>query len=183
MPVTERQVQAKFWERRNPGFQLMISNFTPLGWHEADLWCVSKAGYAHEYEIKLTRSDFKADADKTDRTKLRPEWDEKLERRIWRRGQGENKYARLEAGEGPRRFFYLVPDGLLTVDDLPKFAGLVTFTTGRWWKFRIVRAAPSLHSKPALPKDIERAREAFYWRYWRLIGRFQKSSKNMEDGG
>ena len=43
----------------------IIPTYTPPGWWECDVCEITDAGYMHEFEIKMTRGDFRADAKKT----------------------------------------------------------------------------------------------------------------------
>ena len=61
--LSERLIQKKLYHRLF-GNRLVLPNFTPNGWFECDIWVLTKSGYGREYEIKLTVSDFKADAKK-----------------------------------------------------------------------------------------------------------------------
>ena len=84
----------------NPRINIIVPNVSwGLGFnYECDLLVVTKAGYATEIEIKVTRSDIKADFSK-------------------RHTHGSKKI---------RRFFYAVPDYLSNCDLLPTDCGLIS---------------------------------------------------------
>ena len=62
--MTERDIQIAIWWAWGKAGHCCMPNYTPRDWWECDVFCVSKAGYFTEYEIKLTAQDFRADAQK-----------------------------------------------------------------------------------------------------------------------
>ena len=149
--LTERSIQCGLYLSLRAGCRLVVPNFTPARWFECDLWAVTNAGYATEYEIKLTRSDFLADAAKRDRLGL--------------------KHDRVHAGDpaGPSRFYYVMPEGLVAPEDVPAWAGIKTARPARLRRYAMVdetRPAPKLHRYKAAERDVQRAARNFYFRYW-----------------
>lgn len=144
--------------RRN----LVCPNYTPRKWWECDVFELTESGYFNEYEIKLTRSDFKADSKKIERTYNWQANEEKI--RV--------KHELLAAGEitGPSRFFYVVPEGLITVEEVPAWAGLITCKVNHPARRfcvvdQVVKNAPRLHKQKADPKVVEHVRSIFYYRF------------------
>ena len=43
----------------------------------------------------------------------------------------------------PQKFYYCVPENLITADEVPEYAGLVYYT--RWGSFKEIKKAPKLH--------------------------------------
>jgi len=72
---------------------------------ESDIIAVTKTGYLVEYEVKISRADFLADRRKT-------KWKE---------------YA-IFYDKAPKHFYYIIPEGIAKIEELPSFAGLITFT-------------------------------------------------------
>jgi hypothetical protein len=151
--MTERTIQnALFDDLNRKGYQLACPNYTPFRWHESDLFAVTRAGMGVEFEIKISRSDFKADASKL------------------------YKHERMANADpvGPSRFFYVVPDGLITVEEVPAWAGLiyVRVWTSDYHASRIVfheiKKAPKRHRYAVPQKVIDHMRGVFYWRFWNL---------------
>lgn len=70
---------------------------------EVDVLSILKSGYVSEFEVKISRSDFKADAKKAK----------------WK--YFEN---RIETGI-PNYFSYACPEGLITKEEVQDFAGLI----------------------------------------------------------
>lgn len=117
------------------GHGWICGNFQTATLPECDLVSVNPRGLLCEWEIKLSRSDFKADTKKTGK------------HRALATGEGYEQHQR-----GKRLtlrlaccsyFSYVCPSGLLTLEDLPAYAGLVWVDPqGR---VVIKRAAPIVH--------------------------------------
>lgn len=75
---------------------------------EADCLSLNKNGFAHEFEVKVSRSDFKADLKKS-------KWvyfENRVERAI------------------PNYFSYACPTGLIQISEIPAYAGLIYLEGG-----------------------------------------------------
>ena len=181
--MNEHKVQNRLYRDLWNGSQLLVPNYTPAGWWECDMLQVTKSGYGIEHEIKLTRSDFMADAKKS---KDDPAgwWKFCAERKKWsEENKGIamkdrppvpeqkqlNKHQLMAQGSplGPKQFYYVTPEGLIDEGELPDFAGLKTFKDGRH-KIKTVVKAPVLHKNKVSEKVLEHARGVFYYRYWNL---------------
>lgn len=102
---------------------------TYLDQFEMDVMRLNRQGYVTEYEIKISRSDFKNDAKKG--------------RIVY--GRSTNKYEKYENKKSKsNRFFYVVPKDLIGVDEVPTFAGLIYYDE-RFGSFQIVKNAPMMH--------------------------------------
>lgn len=155
--MNEREVQRRMWLLGHARYRVFLPNYTPKDWWECDMFGVTKAGYFHEYEIKLTRADFMADA--------------KKERKRWGAWGTppvlENKHELLTARSvnGPALFWYVVPEGLVDASEVPEWAGL------QMWKKNhnyatVVKDAPRLHRTKIDQAIIEHALGVCYFRYW-----------------
>lgn len=131
-------------------------------WHEADLVYITKSGYSTEFEVKISRGDFKADANKRCG-------------RIW-------KAEYLQQGKGVNYFYYVVPKGLLNLSDIPSHAGLIEVDLNEYWSNRIsyIKKAPMLHKekKEWIKNHIY---EKAYYRYLDKITRpaIRKSDEEL----
>jgi hypothetical protein len=147
--------------RRN----FVIPRYSPRNWWECDVFELTAAGYFREYEIKLTRGDFLADA--------------KKDARDWNRNITRVKYHQLQAGDpaGPVQFWYVTPQGMLRPGDLPPWAGHIEFEwrPGMTWaiKEHEVVKARRLHNHTVDPKVVGDVNRTCYWRMHDL---FQKRS-------
>lgn len=129
----------------------VVPNYTPRQWWECDVFEVTKTGYMREYEVKVTRGDFFADAKK------------EMEEGPYQFGVIRpmvKKHDLLAAGDprGPSAFYYVTPPGLIQPHELPVWAGLIeiemrevmTYVGGGYGKVRRlveteVKKAPRLH--------------------------------------
>lgn len=156
MNHVERQVQRALFIAGRSAYTLMMPNYTPDDWWECDLFAVTKAGYFHEHEIKVSIEDFRADSRKVDRGYKRP--------RV-------TKHQRLKEAypKGPSRFFYVTPAGLLRTPEIPRWAGLKTF---EWYEqyqcymLKTEKKAPQIHREYVAEGVIEHARGVGYYRFW-----------------
>lgn len=104
---------------------------------ESDFIAVTRAGMIHEVEVKVSRSDFKADL-------------KKVNRHLHLSGKGVTitspyrgeQHERL-AERRPNYFWYAAPYGLIKVEELPPYAGLIE--VGDFMPQR--KSAPRIHSK------------------------------------
>lgn len=162
--MTEAQIQNALYEHLLRKAKLACPNYTTPDWWEADLWVLSPAGYATEYEVKCTKADFKNDALKTG--------DRWAVRRAQKAGLPLlTKHQRLEQHDpkGPSRFYFVCPRGLITEADLPPWAGLIEIGVYRGGLTpSFTRLAPQLHRQKVQDKVINHCRSVFYYRFWNL---------------
>lgn len=128
MELTEKLIIAALmqWEMEYGNKQVVLPNATAVYRWEADLLAITKAYYVHEYEVKLSLADFKADFRK------------KVKHKILDGGYSWFK---------PNYFWYAVGFDL-DVALLPPYAGLLTITiNGDKISINTVKVAPRLHTK------------------------------------
>jgi hypothetical protein len=157
--LTEAKIQYDLYLHLRSRMHMLLPNYTPAGWYEADAWHFQKNGYCTEYEVKVSRADFKNDAKKQQRYR-------------WGDCRGAPKHARLQLGDeaGPNRFWYVTPPGLIKPDELPEFAGLLEASPEPFrHKLNRIKEAPFLHrAKREVPwREI---RISLTHRYWQLRG-------------
>ena len=162
--MTARDIQRRIiWDgyRRN----FVLPNYTPIGWFECDVFELTKAGFFREYEIKISRSDFVADA-----KKLRQRWEDG-----WKPPEKKHDLLANQHLRGPSRFYFCTPEGLICRTMIPDWAGWITFShqpnRSFPWSVHpyIERQAPVLHRCKALPELRSRALESVYWRFHTLL--------------
>jgi len=135
---------------------------------ESDVLALKPSGMLIEYEIKLSVSDFRADAKKSCKDRFNT----------------FSRYDFLLSGKGANKFYYVMPKDILDKvrDEIPDFAGIITVNkVGRSYKdldtgqqvyydiYRpcIVRKPKTLHSRKF---DIsEQLKTAMYWKAWNMI--------------
>lgn len=112
----------------------ITTRFTGYGLSECDVISISKSDYIYEYEIKISRSDFKADFNKN-KHKLMTERNCTLIKEsndIW--------YLT------PNYFNFVVPKDLVSVEEIPEYAGLIYLNGSQ---FEVIKKAPLIHKTKA----------------------------------
>lgn len=99
---------------------LIIPNFYLNSPFEMDVCKITKAGIVYEYEIKISRSDYKNDFKKGGKHDL------------IKQGKRACNY-----------FFFVVPEGLISKDEVPDYCGLYYYT--KHDSFHLVKGAKKLH--------------------------------------
>jgi hypothetical protein len=183
--MTEREIQAALWLRNHQRFCVLMPNDTPRGWWECDLFGVTKAGYFHEFEVKLTVADYRKDAKKhSGFTWVRGE-NGMMEKRT-----GQSKHSKIGQSVGPSRFWYVVPDGLLQGEAVPEWAGLQTLRLhddgygSKRVYCRTVKQAPQLHRVKIDDQIIRHAMGVCYYRYWHerdALDRFRRDELSRRE--
>lgn len=119
-----------------------------IGSTELDIFSVTKSMYVYEYEVKISRSDFFADKKKIQKhLKYKKAYEEKI-----------------IDGFVPRYFYYVCPEELLTIEDIPEYAGLMYYHT-KIDDYRTIKQAPSLHKQKATESIYEQIVDKCYYRY------------------
>jgi hypothetical protein len=134
MEYTEQKIIKKLYIKI--AAKIGSPNIYAFRW-ESDLLMITNSGYAVEYEIKLSLSDFKADFKKKGSIKS---YDRDAD---WKsRISYNSKSDDLLSGKGSNRFYYVCPEGLIPIEEIPDYAGLI-YVTDRYIK--IIKKAPLLH--------------------------------------
>ena len=117
----------------------ITTRFTGMGLQECDVISVSKSDYIYEYEIKISRQDFKKDFLKEKHNHILNE-----------------KFTYVRKGEQLFRvcnyFNYVVPKDLISVEEVPEYAGLIYINED--FTFEIVKKPKLLHKVKATPDFI-----------------------------
>jgi hypothetical protein len=105
-----------------------------MGLMECDVLSISKADYIYEYEVKISRADFKKDFIKEKHTFIINE-----------------KYTRIRKGELvyllPNYFNFVTPKDLISIDEVPDYAGLIYMNEDS--SFTIIKKPKLLHKTKA----------------------------------
>jgi hypothetical protein len=142
---------------RGNGYEIVIPNFHLNGGWEMDLCRITPAGVVYEYEIKISRADYFQDFKKG--------YDSFGGHVV------KNKHDLLKWGElDVNRFFFVLPEGLVKLDELPSYAGLITYKGG--W-FTPIRGGKMLRKKFNI--DYKGLAESLSYRESILRGRVRYS--------
>lgn len=171
-----------------------MDNLFVFRW-ESDKLIETKTGYIYEFEIKISKADFKNDfKNKGDKHAILgwkndggqvylPSFLERCEemeeraknspRSIYTIGyrQSNEKYYRIERFKRPNKFYYAVPEGLIQPEEVPAYAGLiwVTNTGGLIEK----KKAPYIHKDKYNDAELKLGEKFYYhmvdWKraFWR----------------
>lgn len=108
----------------------ITTRFTGMGLMECDVLSISKSNYIYEYEIKISRADFKKDFIKKKHTNIINE-----------------KYTKVIKGETiyllPNYFNFVTPKNLIKIDEVPEYAGLIYMNEDG--SFDIIKKPKLLH--------------------------------------
>lgn len=169
---------ALYWRAR-PKADLVVPNVHFL-MGEQDFLEITKAGFAYEYEIKVSRSDYLADFKKV----VVESWQQ-----CSRMEKGPVYKHKVLAGEQPRevemswgnrvllkvpkRFFFVVPEGMVSPDEVPDYAGLiyaVRVPRVKTMMLRRIKQARSIDgAKKITPGEREQLLTSVYYRYWKHV--------------
>lgn len=169
---------------------------------ESDKLIWTKSGYIYEFEIKISRSDFKNDfkhkkekhivlastiaRDKAREIQMSLFEQKEQENRHWNREMLERRYGDIDAMAKDKRmpnyFYYAVPTGMLEPDEVPPYAGLIYIDSEyRYVKqsYRIVKEAPQLHKTKYTDAELNLG-EKFYYN-WQTALRHQHDAAKRAD--
>lgn len=128
---TEKLMQQKLQTYRTTA-RYVLQNLYVFGW-ESDILFLSRTGFWTEIEIKISRADFKAD--------------------LKNKAGKHSALADPSVMTKPNQFFYAVPEGLVTPEEIPEYAGLLTVGQ-QWQSARTVKPAPWLHRQKTSPESL-----------------------------
>jgi hypothetical protein len=156
----ERQVQdAVYVHCAIKNHEIIVPNSCVFGW-EADVITVNKTGFISEYEIKVSRSDFKADA-KKERARILVDPNDTT----W--------FGKTITHKRPNYFYYAVPEGLITPEEVPDYAGLL-YVHKHVKRYALyygtvteVKAAKRIHRDKIEDEQRRQLARALTVRYWR----------------
>jgi len=119
---------------------------------ECDILVIKNSLYTIEYEIKISRSDFKNDKKKFDPYR------------------NKTKSESIISGDRTNYFYYVVPDGLITTDEVPEYAGLIYVKkSGKYISFENIKKAPKIHKQKISPDRYLNFLEKIYHHYMRIL--------------
>ena len=150
---------------------------------ESDLWIYTKSDVAYEFEVKVTKADFKNDfKHKEDKHYLLENkmtgnntYDMKYFK-LWekykQRGYEDTflsyvrtnpKQFRIDCKDTPNFFYYAVPENLIEEKDVPEYAGLIYMVDYHPY-YKIIKKAPQI-TKDKNDLEFLNLRDKFYFNY------------------
>lgn len=152
--MTEQDIQMQIarwclWEKQHRATVPNAHFYDP---NEADIMSVTKAGIAHVFEIKISRSDLKADF--------------KKERHIWlkkRQAKERHFYGGGSTWLCPNYFWFVAPEPVLAGIAVPDYAGIMITGTRH---VRIARHAPRLHREKLTDAEVAFLLSKLQSRFW-----------------
>ena len=165
---------------------------------ESDKLLETKSGYIYEFEIKISRSDFKNDfKHKKDKhiilageekygDKYLPKYYEFLEENRKMGNWCEENFIKSSANnprylvgghKRPNYFYYAVPTGLIDVEDVPDYAGLVYVDENK--RLVIKKKAPQLHKDKYADSELNLG-EKFYYNMVKWKEKYDRTWKESE---
>ncbi len=154
--MTETDVQKVLFKRlvdsrKGRGlFRFAVPNVYFYGW-ESDFLGYTKAGYLHEFEIKTSINDFRADAGKKKKHQL----------------MGMFHKSPSPTNMIPKRFYYVINGFWLNQSDVPQYAGLLICTHGG--QIKTIKRAPDLPAVSIVNNDLIKLSTSLSYRYFEKL--------------
>lgn len=157
------------WQILSPStIKYEIENLNVFDW-ESDSLFITRSGYIYECEIKISRNDFKHDFKKKKKHLIL---------------EGKDNFE-----QSPNYFYYVVPKDLITVDEIPEYAGLIYVDVfydfnGKisGYPIKFVKTAPIIH-KDKIDLNTLNLTDKFYFNYinWKEVAKNKdKQIENLE---
>jgi len=172
----------------------VLENLYVFSW-ESDKLIETRSGLIYEFEIKVSKADFKNDFNKKDKHVIL----EGKETHIPTFDGLEPKYKEMYEKnylvshfKKPNYFYYAVPEGLITVEEVPEYVGLIYVLPyndinkdGKlvWGGFYIAKQAPKLHNAKYTDDDLKLG-EKFYYNMlsWKDKFRQEREKQLLAEG-
>jgi hypothetical protein len=136
---------------------------------ESDFFVQKQNGYAYEFEVKISRSDFFNDKKKVDKHLILETgmFTRKGQFQSWNKELNKWNYEEQTMPEEhklrPNKFYYVVPSGLIGIDEVPQYAGLMYVHEKGYLDIVTVKEAPFIHKERL---DFESVLCSKFYAYW-----------------
>lgn len=174
MKVTSKHIHEAL-ERYSINHKYALKNAYVFDW-ESDFFSITKTGTIYEYEIKVSRADFKRDFIKEKHFLFqnhsagyfikKGKETESFQYDFIERERKKYSHCPIEIYHSdkikiPARFYYVCPAGLLNIYDIPKYAGLMIYQDGHVVE---IKKAPLLHKRGYKEMKLTQVLlDKFYW--------------------
>ncbi len=152
-----------------------VDNLYVFPW-ESDKLLWTKSGYIHEFEIKISRADYKNDfKHKLEKHIVLSSTIAKDKQKVYEQdlfGKMEKKYRYWDDDDikqhiervvdnkrMPNYFYYAVPYGMIQVEEVPEYAGLIWVKENRLF---IQKKAPCLHKEKYTDAQLNLGEKFYY---------------------
>lgn len=173
--------KALYFHASNKSHEYICPNKFLLKWWECDLVSITKAGYLHEFEIKMSRADFLNDFKKGIKHEVMEanyrKQDTVIVESDKRRAKGMRRPKRVDVDgvshlqckidhlSCPSYFWFVVPAGLLKKEDIPEYAGWLEFSKGY---IKVIKDAPRLNKNKVSDEVKENITSSMVARFWKM---------------
>lgn len=144
----------------------LLNNLYVFNW-ESDYLAFTKSGLCYEIEVKISKADFKKDFEKKDKHLL-------LESTF--KNDLDNNSSKLL----PNYFYYAVPENLISVSEIPDYAGLLYINNNVFPYFKRVKDAPKLLNDKLNLLELNLT-DKFYYNMWNWKNNAEKNYLNIID--
>lgn len=94
---------------------------------ESDYFCITTSGYTVEVEVKISRSDFKADSKKAQKHFILKNMSKDLVTMPVYSYMKDASAIAIIKPKGPNKFYYCCPEGMIKPEEVPEYAGLLYY--------------------------------------------------------
>ncbi len=149
----------------------LANAFVFKGDWESDFFVQKQNGYSYEFEVKISRSDFFADKKKVSKHLILSSGKFIEQKRLWNNNSTSHddkwtiEETEREHSFRPNKFFYVVPAGIITVDELPSYAGLFYYGEGKDYScgLKKIKDAPFIHKEVLKFESVLCTKFYHYW--------------------
>jgi hypothetical protein len=163
--MTEKDIQLALYRHLLGEHRKCIIPNIWTGVGEADLIALTQSNYLHEFEIKISRADFRNDFKH-----------KRVKHDIL---SGSDRYK-----GGYRRliptayFYYAVPENLISVEEVPEYAGLIYVSEKH--HCLIIKSAPKISNEKVTLEQENRIMRGCCYRMWNMM--IKENRRAVRDG-
>lgn len=189
-PLTEQKIQ-RLLDNFFASYKYNVDGLYVFEW-ESDKLIWTKAGYIYEFEVKISRADYKNDfkhkKDKHIILKGPTEEEQLMPGFYWFYEHNKHLYSSIDECKAklkptdsyyianhrkPNFFYYAVPEGMIKPDEVPEYAGLIYIKQEYQYNcFSIVKKAPQLHKTKYKDAELNLGEKFYYnWQADRRLRR------------
>ena len=147
---------------------------------ESDKLLETRSGYIYEFEIKISKADFKNDfKNKKDKHQILescfageerylPSFYERFEKASKNRPMlteavfaEQTRALTTTKFRKPNYFYYAVPEDMIAPDEVPEYAGLV-YIDNKYGRLKVIKKAPILHKDKYTDEELNLSEKFYY---------------------